>query len=419
MKFRTILCLVFAGLAQMFAVESASAQSAIHGGGSNYFWFNVDTSDQSCSECAFYCFGIIPNYDLNYNGTPVRTIVQGQLASMLNAGHRSVKISVQYQRGATNTCSCSGFTDGAGNPVSSRGTLVDSANFPNTQAETNFTTFLQDIKAAAGSQNQHFEMVEVVFGALGVNLFRTWINYTEPPNWPAGMGDWGSFFDGVYAENKALVYRVRSDLLASGIPLFYLDFANEQGGSAYIDDNWGNFGWNIGEITRQYVYRLWRDYSTDNGVADTVGFGLVTGHCVNNDCNTNGQAYAANDAASHVQTLMWIYDQVGHRPVAWDLHSYYGNGGTAADYSGIYSEFDDVNSMLRYLGDNTSVILIGEAWDNDYTTGNALSDAHYADGRNIGALLQWPMENPVYQPNCWLGEHSPAITFTNYLNWFY
>jgi len=113
---------------------------AVYWGGSNFNWFHSTYAQPQQGECNFPPYGIINNYHLTYQGSPIRYLVQQQLQDMYNQGQRSLSVYLYYSDYALNLgCQPSDFPD-------SKSTVIEIHAW-SAQDQTNMQNFFSDIQA--------------------------------------------------------------------------------------------------------------------------------------------------------------------------------------------------------------------------------------------------------------------------------
>ncbi|MGA4846155.1 hypothetical protein ACOBQB_07780 [Streptomyces sp. G5(2025)] len=202
-------------LASMTCLAGATRPAAVPraevGGGSNYFTYRVD------ADCTREPYGVVNSYDR------APDVIRDQLAQLVRAGQKRLRIPVFHHRGADS------------------GTVMDSADGGLSRGNLrNLRELLSDVKRAG------FQGVEVAF-------------FPKDANDPA---EWKTFDRALYAENRAVIRQVRAEVVRSGLP-YVLDLLNE---GAPADGQ---------DVLLRYDRTLWQDYRREFGTSDTVGFSMT------------------------------------------------------------------------------------------------------------------------------------------------
>jgi hypothetical protein len=129
----------------------------------------------------------------------------------------------------------------------------------------------------------------------------------------------------------------------------------------------------------QYVQRLWIDYTSRFGKADTVGFSVIS------------------DNDRRVRQFPTVYN--GNFPNVFDFHF----------YENAYSNFSVVHQACVDLGLPQSWIL-GEAFYDDAQEAKELKQVIRDTGQTVLFLTQWIQKRRFMRQNC------PALTNTAYYN---
>lgn len=269
-------------------------------GGSNYGWYRIDRDGCAVEDREPY--GVIPNYDV------AQSIIDSQLQAMYANGQRRLRIPIYFRR----------ETYGSGTAMPSLGGDF-SPRFRN-----NLANFLNSVR-------QHgFVEVELSFHPIGQN---------DPHYWTV----WSESF---YQENRNLVFNLRPIFANSGLA-YKIDLTNEAIPHQHQT------------ILLQYARRLWSDYISTFGKADTIGFSVIAGEI------------------GRVRQIPSVYQ--GNYPDIFDMHF----------YDNAYSGFVDAHNTLAGFGLTQNWIL-GEAWYNDPLQARELEQAIQNTGRTILFLAQWP-----------------------------
>jgi hypothetical protein len=192
------------------------------------------------------------------------------------------------------------------------------------QNRRNLTDILAAVKAAG------FAEIEVAFHPLGANAPDTWSRFDEV----------------LYQENWSLIQNLHPIIAAAGV-LYRIDLMNE--GAPTLNQN----------PLRDYAKRLWSDYTSTFGKADTVGFSII------------------GDPA-RIQQLPAVYG--GNPPNVFDLHF----------YDNEYQSFRATNDAMNQIGYHQGWVL-GEAYYNDAVAAKDLHRASIDTTRRIYYLTQWPI----------------------------
>ncbi|MBV9844861.1 MAG: hypothetical protein JOZ47_07290 [Kutzneria sp.] len=242
----------------------------------------------------------------SFNKAP--NIIAYQLAGMRASGQSRISVGVFYHRGADT------------------GTIMDSTGGQlSEQNKQNLTGLLTAIKQAG------FVEVSIVFHAT-------------TPNAPDEWEDWQQ---DLYQENWQLIRAVRAIVVASGVA-YRIDLGSELTASTGQS------------MVLRYDEQLWKDYTTEFGSADTVGFSI----------NSNDPGQVLNVGKVYGTTP----------PSMFDLHM----------YGSEYEQFVYDDTQLRRQGFTSQPVIIGESYYDDKTTADALVRAVKDTGRPIHYLTQWP-----------------------------
>jgi len=251
------VCLLFA--------KALVAADPISIGGSNYGWYNIDTSainqNRNCREQ----FGIIANY----HQQNVSSTVRQQLATMFQNGQRRLRVPIFHASDL------------------SSGTVLRSAGGNLTgEGRRNLANFLADIKAAG------FQEILVGFHPISRSSPHTWVNYD-----PA-----------IAQENWNLIQNLRPIIRGANID-YKIDLWNEGAASS------------TQSFARQYTGELWSLYNAAYGKSDTVGFSVATGSRV--EAANPDRSVIGNLAADRYTVMKQVYDETGYgAPTVWDFHFY-------------------------------------------------------------------------------------------------
>lgn len=334
---RTVRTLRHFGLAALLAVgatSSAQAQTAdtlpvAYKGGSNYLWYRVDiwqNPKTGETECNREPYSIIKNYDTTAIGTTqsVRSVVQGQLAQMAATGQRALRLGLFL----------SGVPDN-GTPVH----LPPGQRLP-ARYLNNLAAFLADIRAAG------FDYVEMA-------LFPIFHDY-DPSSWPDA---WESNpdYEKRYVTYRNSLYDLRHVVASSGLS-YAMDLGNEILSTSSPNQV-------------RFATRLWREYKTAYGSADSVGFSF---YLVRN----GGLATQALDNLQTVYASGW--------PAGLDVHLYDYDKASEGQLLAMLS------TKLGQLGQNTIPITVGEVMYNDASSANSLASTAATISQPMRALIQWP-----------------------------
>ncbi|SEP53289.1 hypothetical protein [Amycolatopsis saalfeldensis] len=329
MKRRLALGLTLAALSSACPGPAAAATPVTTGrGGSDYAFYQVD--HDAPGVCDREPYGVVNSYD------KAPEVIKAQLAQMYVAGQRRLRIPVFYQHGPD-----------SGTVMDSTGGTLSAKN------RKNLADLLAAVKAAG------FQEIEVAFFPIGV----------------ANPGDWTSWNEAQYQEDRSVIEAVRPIVRASGVP-YLLDLLNEgmpmTGQTVPID----------------YAHRLWADYTAAHGKADTVGFSMTVW------------------IADRARQIPAVYG--GNVPTVFDIHLY---GDVAGGNGDEYSQFVDARKELAGNGYNQGWI-IGEGYYNDSEAADGIARAIHDTGQVVFYLTQWPLTRGH---TCSDVDVAPPVAFDGYL----
>ena len=304
-------------------VPLAAAQVA---GGASIGWFHLGPA------CDRDPYGVIANYMSENEALPrARETIDAMLRQMYDQGMRRLRIPIFF-----------GHDINTGTVLSSTGGNLSAQHRRN----------LADLLAAI----RRHGFVEIVPAFMPVGA------WNDPANKDYVLTEER------YQENWQLIRNLRPLFVASGL-VVRIDLGAEAIPS-------------IRELTSQdnhrtllhYTRRLWLDYISAFGSADTVGFSLIGGG------NTSGDRLAI---------LPSIYGANPPPVLALDI------------YEDMYDSFVAARRKLQAMGPPWSKLpwIIEETFYNDPETAVELRRAITDTKQNVLYMLQWPVTNPLVPPN--------------------
>lgn len=352
-----------------FLVSTPLALAQVERGGSNYFWYDLDSSGD------LFSYGALCGYSAH------AAEIGTQLASMRAQGQERLVIGIHHT-GFSNP-----LNQGAGAPpsgiecINGVGTYIDSTggNFAQTY-RNNLASLLSAAKAAG-------------FTEVLVRYLPGYVN--DPGNWDP-PGPYNGYHADVFQENWNLIANLQPIIAGAGLT-YRIDLGAErmpavnQSGAPY-NPNWF-----------QYCKNLWINYATIFGIANTVGYSI---------------AYSASsDGNYRAHAIKYVYNGTPPYVFAVTIYGpYTAPGGGMCPGLSEEEEFSDLNAQLTSDGFQQGII-IAEAYYNDAVAAEGFSQAIASTGRTVWYLTQWPFERPN---NASCGASVPSVNvipptaFNNY-----
>lgn len=290
-------------------------------GGSNYDFYDLTGG------CDREPYGVIDRFDA------ARDTITAQLGQMHDAGQRRLRIGIFHQHGPDS------------------GTVMDSSTGDLSPVDRQQLTELLAAVKAAG-----FEEIEVAFLPIGADDPHSWSDLDES----AYQEDWG------------VISNLHPLIAAAGIP-YRIDLLNE--GMPMSNQ----------PVLRSYAQRLWADYTSAFGNADTVGFSMTVW------------------IADRATQLSAVYG--ANPPDVFDLHLY-GDSWNGDEYS----QFVDADRKMTELGYHQQWI-IGETYFDDGAAADGIRRAIADTGRPVRYLTQWPLTR---DQRCADVDQAPPVTYAAY-----
>ena len=351
------------GLLAAYAVSS-SAVAAVAGpgqhglgsiaetGGSNYTFYDMGNAADGTQPWDATLRPVIGTYHLN------PTAVQAQLQQLYDSGQRRISLVLWYMPFTTSPYPGSEPGMWAHIVNSQGGHLIP-------QHEQNLRAVLRWVKYVG------FEEVTLRFAQQG------------GADASSGNAPWNAgWSETQYQENLAFIASTRaimeSVLAPTGVKRQY-DLGVELGGiTAYQ--------------AAAYTKRLWTDYVSRYGSADSYGF-----------------SYAA--APGRVAQQIAIYNQVGVRPYAYAIDAYAPPQGDPMDQVLGY-----VYQEMQQAGDGAKPVIIQETYANDGAVAQRILNALAQRPIKIKHIVQWPVASsnlnvnltPSAQYNAYGGSSAPS-----------
>lgn len=252
-------------------------------------------------------YGVIKNFPKG------KAVIGKQLTQMRAAGQQRLRFGIFHHHGPDS------------------GTLMNSTGGKLSPRNTqNLRDFLAAVRAAK------FREISVSIHTNGVNN----------PN------GWTDFRDDLYNENLQLIRYIRPILTAAKIP-----YRIDLGAELIPDINQPR--------TLEYAQKLWRAYTDEFGLADTVGFSVI------------------GSRPTRIANIPKVY---GDRPPhLLDLHLY-----GSPEFGDEYQLLTKAHQQLNALGYRQGVV-ISETYYNDATAANGLRKAIDETGRRVYWVTQWPL----------------------------
>jgi len=332
---RTI-CNISTTVALCFIGSQIQAADPVNIGGSNYAWYNIDSSvisnnqQRNCREQ----FGIIANY----HQQNVRNTVKQQLKTMFNNGQRKLRVPIFHSNDQT-----------TGTVLKSTGGNLSGRD------RGNLKNFLADIKAAG-------------FNEILVGFFP--VSKSNPHNWYREFGTNDTtnktryYNSAMLQENWNLIKNLRPIITSANIN-YKIDLRNE---GAAASNQW---------VARQYASELWAYYNAAYGKSDTIGFSVATGSKA--EAANPDRSVIGNLAVDRYTTMKRVYNESGYgAPNIWDFHF----------YSDLDRKFAKLDAAMIANNDNTN-IMIGETHYQDTTTLSHIQNIRTS--RKILAIYAWPV----------------------------
>jgi hypothetical protein len=199
------------------------------------------------------------------------------------------------------------------------------------QHEANFRAWLADV------ESEGFDEVQLRFATQGPS---------DPNAWPA----WNEM---LYQETWNFIVNTRAvmeSVLSPGIRRVY-DLGGELGGLIESGQN------------RAYTKRLWTDWVTSFGTANTVGFSFAT-------------------YPGRLQKMISVYDEVGVRPVQWAFDT----------YDNVEPWMAAVAQEFAAAGVVDPSLFVQETYADDEATAQAWANVAATTGLRLRTLMQWPVK---------------------------
>jgi hypothetical protein len=179
---------------------------------------------------------------------------------------------------------------------------------------------------------------------------------------------WTSWNESRYQKNWSFIQSVRQvveeETRGGAMRLLY-DLDVELGGIHHLGQG------------RQYVVRMWRDYTRRFDPSTSIGFSI---------------AYAPGLVAAHLAAL----DDAGPRPSTLGVDL----------YSDEYIAIAEISRELRQMRASRMPIIVQEVYYNDQEAGDKIRRAREVYGVNVRYILQWPLARTAHQPH--FSMHYPA-----------
>jgi len=318
-------------------------------GGSNLLWYassplpcylggtHSAAPDANHSPQGVDPFSVITNYDLRKTG------IDAALSQMYANGQRRLRLILTHMRGGERAA-----TPGV------RMTNMDSTGAVfSPQCTQNLRAFLATIKAAG-------------FAEVAVGMAPQWRNNPTYPAfngqmWPAGWY-FQEPYESFYQENWNLIVNLRPIFAAADLNI-KIDLCNEGIPPSSFPG------------LLDYCKRLWNNYSSCFGVADTFGFS-VAGPALKKNSNFDSVYQGVKP---------YVLDVHMYTPVAPDVGSEATAGDAKAEYLKLYD-------MLQSRGYDQGWI-IGETWYNSPGTAEGFRQAMQEAGNTVYWMTQWAADS--------------------------
>jgi hypothetical protein len=272
-------------------------------------------------------YGVVNNFDKG------RDVIPGQLAKMRESGQDKLRFGIFHRHGPDS------------------GTLMDSTGGRLSEKNTeNLRDFLAAVKKAG-------------FKEISVSMH---VNGDNNPN------DWKEWNEDYYKENLDLIRYIRPILKESGIH-YRIDL-----GAELIPDP-------SQEQTLAYTQRLWKDYTTEFGKDDTVGFSVI------------------GMVPQRIAQLRAVYGD--NPPYLFDFH-FYGSPERGDEHS----QFVNADKQLNDMGYKQGMV-VSETYYNDKTAADGIKRAMDETGRRVYWVTQWPL---TVQRTCPDVDVTPPSDFDNF-----
>ncbi len=259
---------------------------------------------------------VLAAYDLHPD------VVQNQLQAICRAGQKKIGLPVWFYH-----------TGGAGGSIDSTGGVMQARDQNNTK---NVVSLIANLKNDQGASC--FNEIQFRFVPLSQ------VNPTT----------WSSWNESLYNENKSFIFTARdlvlSTVAASSLKV-YFDLGTEQGG---VDTGQNS----------PYLERLWQDYTTRFGTADTYGYSIAWD-------------------PGRFKKLMAVYDRVGKRPTQHAVDLYDPNN------QGIKPQLEALYTEMQQTGETGTPILIQETYFNDQKAFSEITETALKLTMNIRTIMQW------------------------------
>lgn len=327
-------------------------------GGSNYSWYRNAGAPNNCNREPY---GILKTYHLNDPDNPsvsVRSIVQSQLADMVAAGQRSVRLGIIANYGYEYD------------------SYINVQNGLTPQYKQNLVNWIID------AHNAGFDIIIPTIFADGE---------LDPLAWDAFQAAkfnsyWKTvqdIFDGFEEDIDDRIFSDSFDPDGVQLPAGVLvDLGNELLPRAVSE---GAPNTPANPVLSKFARDLWTLYLQKYSPNRSVGF----------------SSYQANIGRA-VRHMPYIYQN--NFPAALQFHP----------YSNEESVFQEVDSSMDAIGLTDMPVIIGEVYFNDATTAEGLSKQMDLRNRQIMSLMQWPLIRG--NNNCGgVNAIIPMLEFDNYI----